>query len=99
MVETTMPTLETRKATTPEARLAELKSRLREIGDLNYAGAVLNWDQATYMPKGGAGARSRQAALLSRLAHEKSVDPELGRLIDALSPMARACLSMATRRA
>jgi hypothetical protein len=27
--------------------LVELKRRLREISDLN----VLNWDQATYMPK------------------------------------------------
>jgi len=75
-----------RSRASPESWLAELKSRLREIGDLNFAGAVLNWDQATYMPKDGAGARSRQAALLSRLAHEKSVDPEFGRLIDALAP-------------
>jgi carboxypeptidase Taq len=65
-----------------ESLLAELKARLREISDLNFAGAVLNWDQATYMPAGGAHARSRQAALLSRFAHEKSVDPALGRLID-----------------
>jgi len=40
--------------------LVELKQRLREISDLNAAGDVLNWDQATYMPEGGAGARGRQ---------------------------------------
>lgn len=68
------------------ARLAELKTRLREIVDLNFSGAVLNWDQATYMPTGGADARSRQAALLSRLAHERSIAPELGRLIEELTP-------------
>jgi Zn-dependent M32 family carboxypeptidase len=28
---------------------------------------VLNWDQATYMPEGGAGARGRQRAMLNRL--------------------------------
>jgi carboxypeptidase Taq len=69
-----------------EQKLAELKRRLLEISDLGAAGAVLGWDQATYMPKGGSGARSRQGATLSRLAHEKSVDPALGRLLDALAP-------------
>jgi carboxypeptidase Taq len=73
-----------------EIKLAELKRRLREINDLHAAGAVLGWDQATYMPKGGAEARSRQCATLSRLAHEKSVDPALGRLLDALEPRADA---------
>ena len=37
-----------------EARLEELRHRLAEIGDLGAAGAVLGWDQATYMPAGGA---------------------------------------------
>src|SRR5262249_6942281 len=55
--------------------LAELKNRLAEIADLSSAGSVLGWDQATYMPSGGAVARARQSATLSRLAHEKSVDP------------------------
>jgi carboxypeptidase Taq len=65
--------------------LIELKQRLREISDLNAAGDVLNWDQATYMPEGGAGARGRQRAMLNRLAHERAVEPALGRLIDALA--------------
>jgi carboxypeptidase Taq len=69
-------------------KLAELRSRLAEIADLGSAGAVLGWDQATYMPSGGAVARARQGATLSRLAHEKSVDPALGNLIDALEPFA-----------
>src|SRR5215475_12175029 len=70
---------------TAEDRLAELKRRLSEINDLNAAASVLSWDQATYMPKEGAGARGRQGATLRRLAHEKFVDPALGRLIDALA--------------
>src|SRR5262252_2205600 len=69
-----------------EAMLTELKRRLMEISDLSFAGAVLNWDQATYMPAAGAAARGRQAAMLSKLAHEKSVDSALGRLVDALAP-------------
>jgi carboxypeptidase Taq len=71
---------------TTEAKLSELKRRLLEIGDLNFAGAVLSWDQATYMPPGGAAARGRQTAMLSKLAHEKSIDPALGKLIEALVP-------------
>src|SRR5438309_4619553 len=67
-----------------EQMLVELKRRLREISDLNAAGDVLNWDQATYMPEGGAGARGRQRAMLNRLAHEQAVEPAHGTLIDAL---------------
>jgi carboxypeptidase Taq len=65
--------------------LVELKQRLRKISDLNAAGDVLNWDQATYMPEGGASARGRQRAMLNRLAHERAVAPALGTLIDALT--------------
>ena len=52
---------------------------------MNAAGDVLNWDQATYMPEGGAGVRGLQLATLHRLAHERAVAPALGRLIDALA--------------
>src|SRR5438105_6026322 len=69
----------------PERKLAELKRRLLEIGDLHAAGSVLGWDRATYMPAGGARARGRQGAMLARLAHEKSVAPALGRLLDELA--------------
>src|ERR1700704_553780 len=71
-----------------DAILADLKRRLSEIYDLNAAGAVLGWDEATYMPKGGARARGRQSALLRRLAHERFVDPALGKQIDRLEPYA-----------
>jgi carboxypeptidase Taq len=67
------------------AKLAELKHRLLEIDDLVAAGAVLGWDQATYMPQGGASARARQGATLSRLAHEKLTDPAVGKLLDDLA--------------
>lgn len=60
-----------------------LKVRLLEVDDLNRASAVLQWDQATYMPPGGATARGRQVATLSRLAHEAFTAAETGRLLDA----------------
>lgn len=69
-----------------ENQLNELKTRLQEVDDLNKAAAVLNWDQSTYMPSGGAAARGRQMATLSRLAHEKFTDAALGKLLDALRP-------------
>jgi carboxypeptidase Taq len=70
------------------AKLNELKTRLRTVRDLRMANALLEWDQATYMPPGGAAARGRQQATLSRLAQEHFVDPEVGRLLDGLEPWA-----------
>jgi len=64
--------------------LDELKGRLLEVNDLQSAGALLRWDQATYMPSGGAPARGRQLATLSRLAHEKFTDAALGALLGRL---------------
>ena len=78
----------TRNRQSAETKLAELKRMLLDISDLAAAGAVLRWDQFTYMPRGGAPARARQRATLSRLAHEKSVDAALGKLLDDLAPYA-----------
>src|SRR4030081_666174 len=69
-----------------DARLAQLKARLIEIGDLAGTSAILSWDQSTYMPKSGAVARGRQCALMSRLLHERRTDPGLGRLLEQLTP-------------
>ena len=69
-----------------EQKFAELKARLVAINDLESAAAVLGWDQATYMPPGGARSRARQLATLGRLAHEQFTDPAIGRLLDALRP-------------
>ncbi len=80
----TIPTAAKAAERTTEEMLAELRQRLQEVSDLGYAGAVLGWDQATYMPSGGALARGRQKALLSRLGHERMTDPAMGRLLDGL---------------
>src|SRR3989337_789641 len=68
------------------AQMQELKRLLGEIKDLQSAAAVLEWDQATLMPPGGAAARARQLATLTRLAHEKLTDPALGKLLEELRP-------------
>jgi carboxypeptidase Taq len=65
-------------------KILALLDRLGEINDLKSAADLLNWDQTTYMPPGGAAARGRQLATLQRLAHEKFTDPAIGHLLDAL---------------
>lgn len=61
-----------------------LRTRLTEIADLEAAAALLQWDQATYMPRLGAAARGRTAATLQRLVHERWSDPALGDCIGQL---------------
>ena len=67
-----------------ERKYQDLGTRLAEIHDLKSAAALLEWDQTTYMPPGGAPARARQVATLERLAHERFIDPAIGRLLDHL---------------
>jgi len=66
------------------SKLKELRTRLTEVNDLNSVGALLFWDQSTYMPGGGAKARGRQSATLARIAQEKFTDRRIGKLLDAL---------------
>ena len=61
-----------------------LRGRLAEITDLQRTGGLLFWDQRTKMPPAGAEARAEALATIGRVAHEKFVDPELGRLLDEL---------------
>lgn len=67
---------------------AELSSRLEELTDIKRATEILYWDHATKMPSDGASWRGRQVATLSRIAHERSVDSELGGLLERLDPVA-----------
>jgi carboxypeptidase Taq len=67
-----------------DTKLQELKRHLQEVSDLDSAAALLNWDQTTYMPPGGAAARGRQIALLTQLSHEKLTDSVIGKLLDDL---------------
>ena len=75
---------------TIDADFADLKQRLKTIEDIEDAQKVLVWDQATYMPRGGAEARGRQLGLLSRLSHERLTDPAIGRLLDSVASWAEA---------
>ena len=70
--------------------LQRLKERLAEIHNVNAARAVLNWDQSTYMPPGGAAARANQLATLGAIGHRAFVDPETARLLDGAERDVRA---------
>jgi carboxypeptidase Taq len=72
-----------------EEKLRKLKELLARVSDLEAAAAVLNWDQETYMPPGGAEARAEQIATLSKLAHEFFTSDEIGSLLGTLVPQAR----------
>ncbi|MFZ5876419.1 MAG: carboxypeptidase M32 [Nitrospirota bacterium] len=85
--------------------LRPLTDHLIEISHLHGAASVLSWDQETYMPRGGSGARADALAALQGLAHERFtssrtddllgrwVDLETGRLFDEeADPSARALL-------
>jgi carboxypeptidase Taq len=62
---------------------AQLKERFRRIHALSGASAILGWDMATMMPKGGADTRSEQLEVLSVLAHNLLTAPEVGDALKA----------------
>ena len=64
--------------------IQELKTRLTEINDIDSAAFLLYWDQATYMPPGGAAARGRQLATLRQISHTKFTDPAIGQMLEDL---------------
>ena len=65
-------------------KLNQLKEILGEVADLRNAGAVLGWDQQTYMPQGGSDARGHQLGTLGKLAQIKFTSDEVGQLLEDL---------------
>jgi carboxypeptidase Taq len=57
----------------------------QKAADLNYAAAVLGWDQETYMPPKGYAARGRQLATLATQAHALLTSNEYRDLLEQLS--------------
>jgi carboxypeptidase Taq len=67
--------------------LAELRRRLSEVHDLHQVAMALEWDQLVMMPHGGGPVRAEQLATLHGLAHERFIDPDVGRLLEELRPL------------
>jgi carboxypeptidase Taq len=70
--------------------LTTLRERLAEISDLSRTAGVLAWDQRVSMPPRGTEARAEALATLGRIAHNRFTDPEIGRLLDRLTPFAES---------
>ena len=67
----------------------ELTTRLAEIHDLRRTQEILFWDQTVMMPPGGGSVRGHQVTTLDRIAHQKFVSGEIGKLLDDLSKYAQ----------
>lgn len=66
-----------------ESLYRRLETRFKRLLLLHDAAAVLHWDWATMMPRGGAEARSDQLAALKAVQHGILTDPETGDLLQA----------------
>ena len=62
--------------------LDDLKTKLYDVNALYAAMSMLDWDQQTYMPKGGANARAEHSSILARMAHEAFVSDETQRALE-----------------
>jgi carboxypeptidase Taq len=67
-----------------DPKLDRLQELIGEVDDLRKAATLLFWDQRVMMPPGGAEARAEASATVGRIAHQKFVSPELGKLLDEL---------------
>src|SRR5438128_331191 len=61
------------------------KSKMQRIADIKAASAVLQWDQETYLPSGGAHFRGQQISTLSELSHQLFSEDSLGDLLNDLN--------------
>lgn len=64
------------------SNVERLKNRLADFNALASAIAIMEWDQQTYMPRGGAAARAEHVGILSRMAHEMFTDEETQTLLE-----------------
>jgi carboxypeptidase Taq len=59
----------------------KLIERIQDIVSVNLAYSVLHWDMETKMPPKGIKLRSLELAMLSKISHQMSTEPEIGRLL------------------
>lgn len=73
-----------------ESALQRLRRRLGEIADVEKAAGVLDWDQQTYMPPGGAEHRADQLSTLARISHTWFTEDAMREMLEAARPEAEA---------
>lgn len=59
---------------------------MADVNALGAAASIMDWDQQTYMPAGGADARAAHVGILSRMRHEIFISEEVGTLIENSTP-------------
>src|SRR5438477_221588 len=64
--------------------MKRLRAIMAEVTDIQRAGAVLDWDQETYMPPGGIQNRADQASTLSEVAHRRFTTDQLEAIFEEL---------------
>lgn len=69
---------------TDEQCYAELVELAREAALLNSCSSLLQWEEQTYMPKGGVEHRGNQIELLARMVHERRTNPRIGESLGRL---------------
>jgi carboxypeptidase Taq len=69
----------------PRAAYDELIRRVREDALLDSCASLLEWDEETHMPAGGAEHRGQQMALLAGLSHERATQPRISELLATIN--------------
>lgn len=86
-----------------DSALATLNEQSKEISLLAHTGALLGWDQETYMPPAAIEERGQQQALISALIHQRITSDTLGKALEDLgvseaTPFGRGDLSWNDQR-
>jgi len=68
-------------ANTIRTDYSNLMNLVKDLIVLESAAAIVHWDMETLMPPRAVVLRSEQLALISRVSHKMSTDPEIGRLL------------------
>ncbi len=71
----------------PDA-ITKLREKLREVSLVQHAVTVLEWDQETHMPPGGAESRAAALGELVGIKHRRAQDPALGECIERAEEVA-----------
>jgi len=59
----------------------QLLSKIKDVAVLGTAESLIHWDMETMMPPGAVEQRSLQLSLLTRIHHQMSTDPKIGKLL------------------
>lgn len=69
---------------TPENAYQELIQKEKDRSVVWSVTALLNWDERTHMPPGGAALRAEQQAMLARMSKSMMTAPEIGELLQCI---------------